>query len=351
MSKGTLTITVRAPKPNEGRAKFSICVLKTVDGKRRSKLVTSAELDRINKAYLAGTYTFDEAKALVSDLRNRIIPKYRKRPTKLVTANENIKLLQSYWERDYSFRDVVDPSTMRNAMHRALNVIGALSLETADLWELQKAVMTAQISNGEKRRVTGCINTLLRFAGRGFKLRPPKPEFKQPKYLTEDEAVAVSRHIGGVIGDLVLIAFATGARVGELFSITPFGADKAHIGSQIKRDGKRSHVKNRKPRSVKVMRIGMDPLARWISMSAADRLKYRNARFSETVKNAAKVLWPDRHEKHIVFHDLRHSFAIAQLAMGRSISQVARLLGDSYQVTEMYYLGFAVTSEELDSLT
>jgi integrase len=52
-----------------------------------------------------------------------------------------------------------------------------------------------------------------------------------------------------------------------------------------------------------------------------------------------------------VFHDLRHSYAIHMLEKVEvSLTMVAKLLGDSIQVVEQYYAGFALGEEGLRSV-
>src|SRR5687767_4966854 len=164
------TILIRSPNAAEKRASFSLLRVTRQDGRRRIKTLDLPEVDLINERYRDGTLSFINANALIRDLRDRLLKQERGNVHKPVTLAENLALLESYWKRDYLFRDVVDRKTMRWDLERALRAIGNVPLLTADQATLQAKVVESKLRTNAKRRVISRLNQLLRFAGRPFKL-------------------------------------------------------------------------------------------------------------------------------------------------------------------------------------
>lgn len=339
-------LTIRVPKRAEKRQSFSLLQINRQNGKQTCKSLKSPELTKINADYKGGILAYEEAFALVSDLRKKMVAK--EGGLKPITHAENQKLLSSYWKQDYQFRDVVDSNTMWHDLNRALRVIGNLSLYTCDQTELQAKIQKSGLPPNRRRRVILRLNQLLRFAGRGFKLKLPRKEFLEVKYLTADEVRRLADKLGGLNGHLVTLAFATGCRQGELFAITEANDRIIYINSQIKRDGKRTQTKTRNSRKIRMLPYGDKALKVWLSIPISQRPRGRQ--YSAIVKAACKRLWKNNPEKHITFHDLRHSFAIEMLRLGESFDTIAQLLGDSVAVCQAYYTGFSMADQSLDAL-
>lgn len=344
-------LTIRSPKAAEGRQSFSILRLERKDGKRKQSTVASKELDRVNADYQAGTLPFESALALVRDIRDRIATKERGHRQKPITLQENLRLLDAYWKAEYQYRDLADPETMRYDLMRALRVVGSISLLTADDIQIYERIKKSGLAKNGQRRITLRLNQLLRFAGRPFRLRMPREDFLNVRYLNTAEVFRLADHLGGIARDLVLVAFSTGARLGEIFAITPTAInDKGHvyISSQIKRDGSKSLPKTRRTRQVKTLLYGVESLKAWAALPMNQRQRQRH--WNEVVKKACRELWPDDKEKHCHFHDLRHSFAIEMCRLGQPVDRIAKLLGNSTAVCEKYYTGFSVKKESLEAL-
>lgn len=312
----------------------------------------SEELDLINQALEDRVHSYEEAYAQARVVTDRLIKRELGHKAKPITLSENLKLLKSYWDKEYSDRDNADPKSMWNKLNAALRIIGDTSLLTATKEELYEKIKDSGLEANKRRAVIARLNQLLKFAGR-FKLKAPKQEFPEIRYLSEKQVLALSASLKGTDRDLVLLAFATGCRLGELFAINettikPNG--KIWVGYQILRSGKKALPKNRKQRSVFCLEVGRDALKRWLKVPLAERLTIRNRKYAEIVHNACKALWPKQPDKHVSFHDLRHSFAAEMLRLGESVSVVAQLLGDSVQVCQMYYSGFSMHDESMDAL-
>lgn len=347
-------LTLRNPKPSEKRAGFCLLLLEPKDGKRKAKVHKCPELDEINRAYKQGALNLAEASALARDLRDREARRLFGNKQKPITLAENRKLLADYWDRDYQFRDVVAPEMMRYDLERALGFIGTLSLYTCTQGELVAKLNKEGLKSNSRRRVVLRLNQLLKFAKRDFTLKMPRQEFLEIKYLNLDEARELGVHLGGIDGHLVILAFSTGCRLGELYALrdasllAPKGKyAELLIDSQIRKDGTRALPKNRKPRTTKVLPYANEALKAWLS--TAERPP-RNRPYNEIVKNACKRLWKEKPHKHITFHDLRHSFALEMRRLGESVSSVANLLGNAVQVCETYYTGHGMADESLEAL-
>lgn len=325
-------------------------------GKRRVKTHEVPQLAKINEDFKAGHLNYEQAYALVKDLRDKQALKLFGRQEKPITLAENLKLLDSYWEADYQFRDVVAPEAMRHDLIKSLGVIGSMSLYTATQAQLVTCLSKSGLPANSRRRVILRLNQLLKFARREFTLKMPKEEYLDIKYLNIAEVRQVASHVGGEDGDLILLAFATGCRLGELFGLTEKSVKPTkgrfthlYIGSQIRKNSEKALPKNRRSRTTLMLPIGDAPLQRWLQLSTAERPK-RTKLFNEVVYKACVKLWPTKTDKHVCFHDLRHSFACEMGRQGRSINEIAQMLGNSPEVCRKYYTGVGLTDENLEAL-
>jgi site-specific recombinase XerD len=74
----------------------------------------------------------------------------------------------------------------------------------------------------------------------------------------------------------------------------------------------------------------------------AERLALRKRAYLSELMRAAEVALPGR-GRQLKFHDLRHSYAIHLLAIGMTMEDVARSIGDTIEVCEEFYAGFSHT--------
>lgn len=353
-TRSTSTISYRSPKPEEKRPGYSIYRLTRKSGKKSYQTLKVPELVEINRRLLDTSLTPMEARTLVKDLVKRLDRRENAEKYDEITNHDNIQLLESYWREDYQYRDLIDPGTMKYALKRAINVVGALSLLTVDKPDLHKAISKADLPPNKKRSVIARINQLLKFAGRNFRLSPPKPEFCTVKYLNEPDTLKLAKTFENeLIKTLIILGLSTGCRLGELFAIKKSslrGAEGLWVGAQVRKDGTEAETKTRKGRKVYVLEFGREALSYWVTVPTSDRMAIRGMKFGKLLRAASKKLWPKSPEKHIRFHDLRHSYAIEMLRLGESKSSVADLLGDSVSVVERYYTGSSMKDESFDAL-
>jgi hypothetical protein len=69
-----------------------------------------------------------------------------------------------------------------------------------------------------------------------------------------------------------------------------------------------------------------------------------------TAQRFQKLAFPNNPDKQIIFHDLRHSYAIHLLSIGMTMEDMARGIGDTMEVCEEFYAGFSHTSESASSM-
>lgn len=343
--------TIRSPKPSEKRQSFAILKLSKVDGRRVQTTCASDELDRVNRDFQTGVLPFESAYALVDSLRKRLQEKSARR--KPLTNQENQKLLDAYWRKEYAHRDLEDPEAMRADLNRALKVLGNLPLYTAEESDIYQKIQKSGLDRNGRRRVMLRLNQLIRFLNRPFRLRLPKQDLPNVKYLNLEDTLALADRVGGIDGHLIRLAFATGMRMGELFALKPENVDaKFHIQvvAQIKRDRKRKLPKTRRTRQISLMPydFAKESLQVWLAVPVHQRPRLRH--YHDIIGRACRQLWPKDQDKWIRFHDLRHSFAIEMLRLDESLDVIAGLLGDSIQVCQTYYTGFSLKSESLDAL-
>lgn len=346
------TFTIRKPKAKEKRASFFVFRFDKVNGKRKGKALQIPELDLVNERYRDGTLRFQEALALIENIRKKLSQSHNGPKTKPVTNSENLRLLERYWDREYTYRDISAPKSMEYSLRKALRAIGNISLLICSESELYKKLKNIEKPN-DRRRVISRLNQLLRFAGRDFKLKLPKQDYLEVRYLNRAEFAKLVSGLSEFDQHAATLAFATGCRVGEMFGLSELslrGRFRLFIGHQITDELKKAPTKNRKARSITMHEFGERSLTYWLALSQEEKFSHRNRRLSDVVKFRARELWPDKEEKHICFHDLRHCYAIEMLRRGASLTQVAQLLGDCIQVVQAYYTGFSMVDESLDAL-
>lgn len=347
-----ITFSVRSPGPNEKRVKFSIFRIEGKSPKRVKKVVCSPELDEINRRFISGTLSYQEARALAQDIRRRLDRRENGAREKPITT-ENQTLLDAYWKDQYSWRDITDPDSMRNSLKRAIRVLGDLPIMTAEQTDFYQRINESGITNNRKREVIARLNQLIKYARRDFTLRLPRQDFLKIRHISEEQLGKLTKVLTQFDSTLVSVAFYTGGRIGEIFAIQKrdFNGRILNITRQILRNGEKSRTKTRKDRGVAVPPEGFAAIKDWLDIPTSQKLEHRNRKLSEVVSEASRKLWPKEKDRHITFHDLRHSFAIHMLRLEFSISEVAHLLGDSIQVCQAYYTGFAASDEALEAMS
>lgn len=329
--------------PGNGRAAFKI-------DKRPGTRVKDPRLDAINASYKSGRLDFEAARKAVEDLRHSLYKECR--AIRAVVGNEdNLRLVEQYWESEYSHRDLQDPKTARYELDRVVDAVGTLSIHTATREELQ-AVLDKHSGN-RQRRLAASLRRLLDFAGRkDIKIRKAKKEKRRVRSLSEKEFKFMLEYIPLDRYDtLMQVAFYTGARIGECFAIQREDFDERKLElkilGQVDKTGSRRDTKNRRDRVTIVLPNGVKALKEWFNICVTFPTKDR-AHMAEIVREACIKAFPKDKSKHLTFHDLRHCYARQCRERGLSTEDVADLIGDSLIVAKEHYSGFGESDAIMD---
>ena len=337
---------IKAPSRTAGKGKRRTFAIQEVDDKGRRTLTLEA-LDAVNKQLLAGDIDRPEALKQVRALRDQLYRDRDKHAGKPVFASENLQLLDRYWDAEYEHREVIDEDTIRWDLQRAVESVGLLSLLVATRQQLQDELAKRFVGKSEKhRRVASRLNQLLKFAGRDFTLRKPKPTRKLVRHLTLEQFLQVLPRLRSPqFRALAEVAFYTGLRAGEVFALTEAAirADHLYVDAQVDEALERRDTKTRAARKVWIIESGLDAVRRWLAVPASERDKLRIVRHATVFRRACKRAFKDRPELHCRFHDLRHSYAIYLVSRGVPLTLVAQSLGNGVSVCEKYYSGFVLT--------
>jgi len=330
-------------KPNKIRKTFAIVGRTNRSGGSRVK---DNRLNAINTAFKAGAIDFATALYQVTQIKAELESKNT--PIAYPSCDANIDLFNKYWDAKYSRRKTHAESkrSARGYYLRAIAALGSAPLLSTPIQELQDLVDA--LPNKKQRSVTNCLNRLLKFYGRTEILAKAKKEESEFRYLDEKDFKLMLRHVWPHEQKLVCnVAFYSGLRLGEIFAVRQFfGEDSTiHVEKQMYENGSLGTTKNRKKRRVFVAPSGVEHVEKLLNVETTDRQKLRKLSWAKIVKRACKEAFPKSPEKHLNFHDLRHSYAIYCMSKGLSLTVVASCLGDGLAVAQEYYARFERTSD------
>lgn len=344
-------IFVKSPSAKSQRASFSIIQrLHNADGTLQNKSLKSETLDNINNQFQTGSISFEKARMLVKDIVEQIRAQDKEA---LQFHSDNQELVRRYWSEEYGHRDIVDRGSALNRLKRAADAVGPYSLYSASREELQ-AEIDRRFKGNKQRAIVAAVNQLLKYVGRKDKLRRGREEFNRVRYLTKDELPRMLTHIADDKLRLMHeVAFATGLRAGELFGLLPDDIKDGHlqIFTQIDTDRRRRATKTRKERKAYILKSHLPAVKEWARIPLEERLRFRKRSIAVVTKRACLKAFPGQTDKHCVFHDLRHSYAIYMVSRGISLTLVSQSIGDSLKVTERYYSGFALTDDSIQLIS
>ena len=343
---------IRAPT---GRHK-SFRILKS--GQNKSQLAVSGHetvrhptLDSVNASYRTGKLGADSAlkslKALVRDL-------YKQAGQPLlepVFSKENQSILNKYWSAKYSRRALVDKASARMALERAISCLGLLSIASSSFEDLQDCV-DKQFKGNKQRRIVQSLNQLLKYVNRDFTLNRARPVRYKVKYLTETELNLILTHLPtDPIRLLHQVCFYTGCRIGEAFAIeaSSIKGNVLQVMEQLDKHGHTRETKNRKVRLAYIFPQAIPLIRRWILAKRSIDTKTRS-RMAKITASACGRAFPGDITKKCKFHDMRHSYAIALISQGVSLTAVAQCLGNSTAVCEQHYIGHELTTETVQMI-
>ena len=352
-------------RPDEkGRASFSINERTRVLGQKpKNDKVIHEGVAAVNKAFKAGVIDYDSANYQVEQILKALQDEHNKKNgISFKVSDSNMKLLTQYWDTEYDDRKIKRPDSARHRLEWGLAQIGNSPL-LGDRKSLQRVV--DDVSKGDRRRqrrICSVLNQVRKFFGITQRLRLEKKTFPEFKYLTEDEfrQVLPVVHVGSsskVSAEtyrlLFKLLFGSGARTGEAFALRKDSLNPKNnalmILTQLERGEIESETKNGRMRAAYLMDIGLEAFDHWAKSS--DRKYIHRHSIARIFKRACKIAFPYDPSKWITAHDLRHSYAVMMLTKHDvSISQIAKVLGNSVSVCEEYYLRFQANDDLIDSI-
>jgi integrase len=342
---GAITYYVKAP--NEAAHRHRFYIFQRKDGK--AKAVDSAALDAVNAEYRNSRLTKEQTAERVEAIKHTLQKEEERRRGYVVHSSDNAALLDTYLAKHYpaSYRTEIDFQTCYNRLRRAIEALGPLSLLTASQQDLDEQL--ARIKRPNLRRAAiSAIRQLLGHAGRNdVVLRMPDAERPRVRWLSKDELEKLLPNISDpVFRCMCGVAFYTGLRKGEIFglSASDYFNGRLNVQQQLDTEFCLRETKTGRTRRTYILPGGEKYVEQWLDIANQEKLAIRNIRHSDLLTPVAEKLFRDP-LKHVVFHDLRHSYAAFLVSHGVSMTLTAQSLGNSVIVCEKYYSGFVLVDE------
>ncbi len=363
---GPFTLQIRPPSSPDTKSKkpnrrFAILKKSTrldENGRRPAAMLSMPEVDTINRLFREGALSYEDAYKQMRDLRDRLYQERdKKKPSTRLFHQINANIFERFWEDEYAHRriDTIQKENRKTAYIKTINAIGALPVTTAKIGELQTALDKTFPKASVQRRYAICLNGLLRYVSRRERIQLAQEEYFDIQHLTIDEFKAVLPFIRDkTLSLLATVAFATGCRAGECFTLTSRSLkayDKGAavtVTTQLKRNMSVGKTKNRKERTAMVIPDFVSDVKAWIDLDRSEKEAIRLSRLADLIRSACRKAFPKAPEKHIKFHDLRHSYVIHLINIaGLQIEYAARCIGDSVATTAKHYAGYILRDETM----
>lgn len=352
-------------RPNEnGRVTFSITKRTKRPNQKPLHEATNVEaLVKINNAFKSKIIDYSTANFQVEQICKSLNDNVRKIHQSFYSISDsNQKLLEQYWTAVYKRRKIKSPESARHRLEWGLKYIGTFPL-LGDIDELQKLVDERSFGDRRKqRRACSIINQLRGWFGSPEKLQLERKTLPDFHYLTEEEFNQVIQNVE--IGSssrvkletyksFYTVLFYSGVRTGEAFALRKDnynGKNGLKVLTQLTRSEKETDTKNSEIRTAYYFSEKSKELSSWVS--AKDKYLISRNDLARLFRRACKKTFPNDTEKWTTAHDLRHSYAIMMLTKyDISISQIAKILGNSVQVCEDYYLRYIRNDDLIDSIS
>jgi len=352
-------------RPDEqGRASFSIVKrTKKNNQKPRHEVVKFEAVVKINNAYKAQIIDRDTACFQLTQICKSLNDEVKKLgANKFEASNSNMKLLEQYWEAVYKRRKIKRRDSARYRLEWGLKIIGSYPL-LGKIDELQTIIDGKCADDRRKqRRACSIINQMRRWFGLADRLQLERKTLPDFRYHTADEFLLVIKNFE--VGDQSVVSAATyrslfrllfysGVRTGEAFALRKdnySGGNSLKVLTQLDRDEVETETKNGEIRTAYLFK---DAIADFrLFVAAKDKKQICRNSLARIFRRACKKTFPNDPSKWITVHDLRHSYAVMLMTKyDISISQIAKLLGNSFQVCEQYYLRFVKNDDLIDSIS
>jgi integrase len=353
-NKSKVKFNLRRPSKGQRRS-FSIDKQVCIPGqKSKSETLKDERIEAINKAFKSGLINEHRATLQAKDVVKDLYRQHKLETEGAIVYNsENQKVLKKFFEKEYTGRELVDECSIKNDFTRAIEALGSISIISSTPEQLQKAIDSKIKKANKQRRVVSRLNSLLKFIQRDFKLKKKPKEYEDVKHLNLanfKKAVANVEDLNMQV--LCWVAIGTGCRLGEIFALQPndFRKNVLHVTYQIDKKQAKRRTKNKKARKVSAVPECLPYLQKWFKIDSEVKEGLRNARHADIIREACSKAFPGEVDKHLVFHDLRHSHAIHLLNQGVSLSLVAQQLGNSFTVCQDHYTGFTLSDDGVDAI-
>ena len=298
--------------------------------------IESSELDHINEDLKAGKLNPAEAHRLALVIRENA--KRHRDAAKglpvLFFHDANNKLLSEYIDNEYRHREHKPKSyrTRVNDLRRAVGMMQQVSLRAATREDVVAQLKRVCDDPSRYNRMVGCLNSVLKYARRDFKLYPVAEDYSDIVVFTVEEINGMTAKMTKEQRLQCRVAFACGLRPGETLAV-----EEKYIKTNPKtkrsfywverqwniEEGRYTPPKRNKKRDALILPDFLDDVKAWAKIPLERRLE---------------IPYPPI--KGGTLYDFRHSYATYLLRQGVSLSLVARFLGNTLKVTEQYYASY-----------
>jgi integrase len=349
------SVILTVKKPGKKRRSFAVVKdTKFVNGKRTQVQIDDPRIDSININLQRNLLTIESAwsefKILVDVLKKEANILQRESMLNQVTEN-NRKVFNVFWKDKYDSGNLKNEESTRNDILGALRSIEPLSITTATKQEIKLKLNALPVH--QQRRYVIRINQLLEFLNRSFNIDKKTRESREIDYVTWEELQKILPYIySEEVKSLAIALWGTGVRVGEAFApgftrLKPNGI--IFISKQMDLQRNIRDIKNCKPHHTMLLPQAKKGYLQWCEVSTERKEELRNAAILQIIA-ASKKAFPNKKDKQVSAHDLRHSYAIHWLGLGASLTQIANTLGDTVATVQLHYTGFVMTDEQIEGM-
>lgn len=323
-------------------------------GRRKSEPIEHEGLEVINRDYLGGKITLDQANKLVDGLKAQLYVEYRGyQPNRAAVCPEvHQGLYKRYWDLKYKGSEV-DESTLYSArvsIWKALKHAENLDLHIAPKEAIEQVFKG--LPGGSQRKALAHINGILKMLGRNFSIKPKKRKF-EPEQVSEEDMLkflTAARCEPEAVTALAAFLFYSGLRLGEALMVRTKNLDQESglvavttQWSQKKRT--RTKLKNEvKLRAGLVFPQGWHWAERWAALAETTD---PNQEWARLITNAWERAGKPGGIKPIP-RNLRHSWAL--MAREAGLKEAAEIMDHSEDVHRKYYTGTAIKLERVKEI-
>jgi integrase len=183
------------------------------------------------------------------------------------------------------------------------------------------------------------------YAGRSLPATPPK-HLSEATLPTDDEILALLKHAGADLADLIRFYLAVGCRTGDALKAT-VGSFNARSRTVVLAEHKTA-TKTSRTRQIVLNEAAYEIMARRCRGKDADDLIFTKRDGRPWRMNNLSHHWQALREKAgvretVTPYSLRHLWASDAIESGLDLSTVAKMMGSSTAVVERYYAHFRTT--------